>query len=454
MRDPCNVEILLKSRRADGAIYGVDIKTRMAAIMHLLRSALNTLWNGLTQISNNCLSTSSDLQELTLQSGSDAMPIIAYAYNPWPTLPASTNKQLFYFHHRGQVKNPFLTANSVELNPLLAKLPYRSSIGYVHASRHWDANLDATTQILKLLAADTSVTDMEVRGITIGKLARKSLEPGFEHSMVLATHYMFPAGDKHRTALIAVLMIVFFIFDDKAEETDDKTLHLFQQDFLRRLEGPSRSDPPSTPLQRYLDDVVRGIESEDEAGGNGGKDMLNELRNAFRSIDPGKIHNVDGYLEFRRYDAGSMFCVAAAKFSVKSETPLDHPRYSRFLKSFCNHLGLMNDLASYDKEVRALELRGVGQMINVVDAVKKATCLQSTEDAKTVTWMLQIQFEKEMMDEFDTLLAQGLSDDDRWFLEAVLACAVGNIMYSTTTTRYGGEAAKLGKSHKSSELLV
>lgn len=114
----------------------------------------------------------------------------------------------------------------------------------------------------------------------------------------------------------------------------------------------------------------------------------------------------------------------------------------------------MNDLTSYDKEVRALELRGVGQMVNVVDAVKKATCLQSTEDAKTVTWMLQIQFEKEMMDEFDTLLAQGLSDDDRWFLEAVLACAVGNIMYSTTTTRYGGEAAKLGKSHKTSELLV
>ncbi|KAL8630098.1 hypothetical protein Q9189_004171 [Teloschistes chrysophthalmus] len=357
------------------------------------------------------------------------MPTIAYAYNPWPTLPASSNKQLFYFHHRGQAKNPFLAANSVEIDPLIAKLPYRSSIGYVHASRHWDANLDATRQILTLLAADTSVTDMEVnRGITIGKLARKGLEAGFEHSMVLATHYMFPAGDKHRTALIA--------------------------DFLRRLEGPSRSDPPSTPLQRYLDDVVRGIESEDKAGGNGGKEMLDELRNAFHSVDPGKIHNVEGYLEFRRYDVGSMFCVAAAKFSVKSATPLDHPRYSRFLKSFSNHLSLINDLASYDKEVRALELRGVGQMVNVVDAVKKATCLRSTEDAKTVTWLLQLQFEKEMMDEFDTLLAQGLSDEDRWFLEAVLACAVGNIMYSTTTTRYGGEAAKLGKSHQISELLV
>lgn len=206
--------MLLKSRRADTATYSVYIKTRMARIMHLLRSALNTLWNGLTQISNNCLSTSSDLQMFALPSGSDAMPTIAYAYNPWPTLPASSNKQLFYFHHRGQAKNPFLAANSVEIDPLIAKLPYRSSIGYVHASRHWDANLDATRQILTLLAADTSVTDMEVnRGITIGKLARKGLEAGFEHSMVLATHYMFPAGDKHRTALIAVLMIVFFVFD-------------------------------------------------------------------------------------------------------------------------------------------------------------------------------------------------------------------------------------------------
>lgn len=146
--------------------------------------------------------------------------------------------------------------------------------------------------------------------------------------------------------------------------------------------------------------------------------------------------------------------IAAAKFSVKSAVPLDLPRYSRFLMLFCNHLSLVNDLASYDKEVHAFEQGTVGGMINLVDAVKKATSLQSTEDAKGVVWMLQLQLEKQMMNEFDILQAQGLRDEDRWFLEAVIAAAVGNVLYSATTSRYGGEAAKLGKSRKTSELLA
>ncbi|KAL8665315.1 MAG: hypothetical protein Q9202_002366 [Teloschistes flavicans] len=273
---------------------------------------------------------------------------------------------------------------------------------------------------------------MEVNhGFTIGKLAKKGLEPGFEHSMVVATHYMFPAADKHRIALIAALMIVFFVFD-----------------------GHSLSNPPSTPLQSHLDDIVRGIEFEDSAGGTGGKEMLDELRNAFRCVHPNEFKNVEDYLEFRRYNVGAWFVIAAAKFSVKSAVPLDLPRYSRFLMLFCNHLSLVNDLASYDKEVHAFEQGTVGGMINLVDAVKKATSLQSTEDAKGVVWMLQLQLEKQMMNEFDILQAQGLRDEDRWFLEAVIAAAVGNVLYSATTSRYGGEAAKLGKSRKTSELLA
>lgn len=213
--NPYTVKILLKARRADRATYRVDIEIVMEAAMRLPCTALNKLWDGITQkLHPSSHSTSPEVQELALQSAADAMPNIYYAYDPLPMLPASSNKQLFSFDLGGQVKNPFLSSNSLQLAPLAAKLPYRSSIGHVYANRHWHSNLDATTHILKLLAADTSVTDMEVNhGFTIGKLAKKGLEPGFEHSMVVATHYMFPAADKHRIALIAALMIVFFVFD-------------------------------------------------------------------------------------------------------------------------------------------------------------------------------------------------------------------------------------------------
>ena len=50
-------------------------------------------------------------------------------------------------------------------------------------------------------------------------------------------------------------------------------------------------------------------------------------------------------------------------------------------------------------------------MINLVAVVKSVTLLQDTNDAKSVTWALQLQIEKQMMEELENLRAKGLSDE-------------------------------------------
>ena len=57
-------------------------------------------------------------------------------------------------------------------------------------------------------------------------------------------------------------------------------------------------------------------------------------------------------------------------------------------------------------------------MINLVAVVKDVTSLQRTDDAKSVTWALQLQIEKQMIQELKILHAQGLSNEEWWFLEA------------------------------------
>ena len=55
-----------------------------------------------------------------------------------------------------------------------------------------------------------------------------------------------------------------------------------------------------------MDHILCGIDSEDKAGGDGGREMLNALRNAFRNVHPERsFRSVDDYLQFRRLNVGA-----------------------------------------------------------------------------------------------------------------------------------------------------
>jgi hypothetical protein len=55
-----------------------------------------------------------------------------------------------------------------------------------------------------------------------------------------------------------------------------------------------------------LNEVVKSIHEEDAAGGNGGHEMLDALRGAFRCVHPeGNFSTVNEYLKFRRLNVGA-----------------------------------------------------------------------------------------------------------------------------------------------------
>ena len=139
----------------------------------------------------------------------------------------------------------------------------------------------------------------------------------------------------------------------------------------------------------------------------------------------------------------SSFVIAAAKFSIKSNVSITDHRFRRYLSLVGNQLGLVNDLASYEKELRAFAYGETSDMINLVAVVKDVTSLQGTDDAKSVAWALQLQIEEQMIQELKSLQVQGLSDEEWWFLEAVAFAATGNVTFCMTNSRYGGEAVRI-----------
>lgn len=121
------------------------------------------------------------------------------------------------------------------------------------------------------------------------------------------------------------------------------------------------------------------------------------------------------------------------------------PRFARILHLVSDHFGLVNDLASYDKELRALQKGETKDMINLIHVIKTVTGLHNTDDAKAVAWALQLQMEQGIMAELESLRSsgKGITSEEWWCLEAVITAATGNVMFCMTTSRYGGEAARM-----------
>lgn len=190
----------------------------ISLVLSILRSWWTRLDDAKPHTSNKPNSSSypasTDFRRLAEPSDAVYLPVIEYAYDPLPALPAHLKKRLLRLPSGATAKNSFLSLNSVHLDPLSAGLPYRCSIDHVYASKFWEANLGETMTLLNMLAVDDSASDIEVdHGITVAKLARKALRPGVEHRMVLATHYMFPYADELRIKQISALMLIYFVFD-------------------------------------------------------------------------------------------------------------------------------------------------------------------------------------------------------------------------------------------------
>jgi hypothetical protein len=107
-----------------------------------------------------------------------------------------------------------------------------------------------------------------------------------------------------------------------------------------------------------------------------------------------------------------------------------------------DHLGITNDIASFEKEARALEHGDTKDMINIVSVIQKLLSMPSEEAAKIASYSYLLQVESWIIEEIELLARDGnLTDEEWWFLEVVFLSATGNVFFTMTSARYGGQAA-------------
>ena len=138
------------------------------------------------------------------------------------------------------------------------------------------------------------------------------------------------------------------------------------------------------------------------------------------------------------------YVLAATKFAIGSNVNIADPRLARYLRLIKDHLAIINDMASFDKEKRDFDNGSSKDLINIVDVIQRLLSLPDTVSSKALAYVYQLQTEAWMKEELQRLEVQEELDAEQWqYLEATYACAAGNAFFSMTSSRYGGEAARI-----------
>ncbi|KAL8880502.1 MAG: hypothetical protein Q9215_003696 [Flavoplaca cf. flavocitrina] len=225
-------------------------------------------------------------------------------------------------------------------------------------------------------------------------------------------------------------------------------LYLVVEDFVNRINNIEEHLSPNSRLQHHIDSIISGFRAADLAAGNAGQEVIEAMSKSLRRIRPGfQFRTLRQYLDFR-HDNVSANCInyvlAAVKFSIASDVDLTDPRLARYLTLVKDHLAIINDMASYDKEERASESSDGEQIINIVYVVQQVMSLPDVDSAKVMAYAYQLQTEAWMIEELQHLESEMWLGDQEWqYLEATYVCAAGNAFFSMTSSRYGGEVARL-----------
>lgn len=138
------------------------------------------------------------------------------------------------------------------------------------------------------------------------------------------------------------------------------------------------------------------------------------------------------------------FLATCVKFSIASSVDLKSSNLARLVRLGGNHLSLVNDLASFDKEFADLKSGNTASIINIVDVLQRSCSLDDVSDAKAAAYTLQLLTEDQIKHEIGTLMAGDKLSSEEWrFVDALIAMLSSHVFFCMTCSRYGGEASRI-----------
>ncbi|KAL8978224.1 MAG: hypothetical protein Q9205_006148, partial [Flavoplaca limonia] len=340
--------------------------------------------------------------------------------------------------------------NSILLDTCAASLPLHTGLYTFRQNKYWRASEQATEELLVLFAEDE-----RCRGIllsnnkSMASLAEEQLRSSVMDTYSRFSTYMFAEAEDKRAQLLAQCVVLIFMFDDLWENASKEIIEVTGNFFVDRLHNTMPCTAEDSPLEQRIDAIRGGLLGGDEEQGNGGAEILETLINFCHRPEPVSVCNqfasIREYLDYRWTDVGNSFTFACAKFSIRSHADQHHPALRPLLRHIGDHISIVNDIASYDKEKRNFESGKASSVINLVDVIMQQERLEA-EPAKAMAYAWQLFTEEAIRRDLNRLKESGMMGQEEWrFVDACLGAARGNLFTSVVIKRYGGEGARIDR---------
>ncbi|GME27018.1 Terpenoid synthase [Neofusicoccum parvum] len=362
------------------------------------------------------------LSQTRVATNQDDLSPVAYAYDwlanvstgylsaappalPWPSHPPGDTAA---------------DANAIDVLPRAAGLPWHTGLPHARQNRHWRAALRSSTAALE---AFTLSADMErlrrADGKSLAGVAALHLRVAEADRFTKFPTYLFPEADEERAKLLGEAMVLAVVFDDLWEAHEEEKLDGIRDDFVRRLRGGVSGDEAGrTELQTLIDVVVKGFKHQDTIAGNGGQEVIDRVVDFSSHVPPrSEFKTFDEYMRYRFDDVAAPFLIAGVKFSIGSSVSIEDPKLVRIVQLAGDHISLVNDLASFDKELREFEAGELRNLVNSVNILRKLLGLPSWSAAKAFTYAMQLELETQIRQELERLEASNTLDAEEWRFE-------------------------------------
>jgi hypothetical protein len=143
---------------------------------------------------------------------------ISFVYDYLPQVPVWLRPQSVslsdvlgkdYAQIRGETK-----INGIAIHPAATALPVHTGLHTFRQTKHWQANENATRELLELFANDEQCASVMLgNGQSMATLARRQLQSNVLDSYSRFSIYMFTDADEKRIQLLAQSVVLIFIFD-------------------------------------------------------------------------------------------------------------------------------------------------------------------------------------------------------------------------------------------------
>ena len=160
------------------------------------------------------------IEQLTAAADGDLLCPIQYVYDYLPhsigwlrtqriSIPDEILEQIHPVHEHTR-------ANSITLRPEFSGLPIHTGLASIRQSKHWEANIRASTELLDAFAQDQRCKDAALPdGRSMATWAQREVVRKVSECVSRFAIYMWPDGDEERMRLLGQTAVLIFIFDGK-----------------------------------------------------------------------------------------------------------------------------------------------------------------------------------------------------------------------------------------------